>query len=139
MTFVDTGYFLALFNPRDPLHARAVAWSEHLKGRFVVTEHVLWECVNAFSKPDNRSTAQALAEYIQSERGGELIYASRELLVAGMSLHRQRLDKEWSLTDCISFHVMGQRRLTEALAHDLHFEQAGFDALLRRDPSDIRS
>src|SRR6266851_7667037 len=51
-----------------------------------------------------------------------------------LRLHAQRLDKEWSLTDCISFVVMERRGISRALAHDQHFEQAGFEALLRRDP-----
>jgi predicted nucleic acid-binding protein len=46
-------------------------------------------------------------------------------------LYRGRPDKEWSLTDCISFVVMGERSLTEALTSDHHFEQAGFTALLK--------
>ncbi len=43
----------------------------------------------------------------------------------------RRLDKDWSLTDCISFAVMQERSLTEALTSDHHFEQAGFTALLK--------
>jgi predicted nucleic acid-binding protein len=42
-----------------------------------------------------------------------------------------RHDKAWSLTDCTSFVVMRQHRLTEALTTDHHFEQAGFKMLLR--------
>jgi uncharacterized protein len=42
-----------------------------------------------------------------------------------------RSDKRWSLTDCISFVVMQERGLTEALTADRHFEQAGFSILLR--------
>jgi uncharacterized protein len=44
------------------------------------------------------------------------------------------MDKSWSLTDCISFAVMNDRGITRAMAYDHHFEQAGFEALLRRDP-----
>jgi uncharacterized protein len=44
---------------------------------------------------------------------------------------RQRPDKEWSLTDCISFAAMREENLTEALTGDRHFEQAGFRALLK--------
>ncbi len=44
------------------------------------------------------------------------------------------MDQEWSLTDCISFIVMQQRGISPALTYDHHFEQAGFEALLRRDP-----
>ena len=46
-------------------------------------------------------------------------------------MYRSRNDKAWSLTDCISFVVMEQEGLTEALTGDHHFEQAGFTALLK--------
>jgi predicted nucleic acid-binding protein len=49
-----------------------------------------------------------------------------------MSLYRQHADKAWSLTDCISFAVMREKRLTEAFTSDQHFQQAGFIPLLRR-------
>jgi predicted nucleic acid-binding protein len=51
-----------------------------------------------------------------------------------LELHERRPDKQWSLTDCISFEVMREHGITTALAYDEHFVQAGFDALLRRDP-----
>ncbi len=53
---------------------------------------------------------------------------------AAIAWHQARPDKEWSLTDCISFVVMQGRGLSRALAYDHHFEQAGFEPLLRRDP-----
>ncbi len=62
------------------------------------------------------------------------IPASPQLLDAGLALHAARPDKEWSLTDCVSFHLMRERGLTQTLAHDHHFAQAGFDPLLQRDP-----
>jgi predicted nucleic acid-binding protein len=60
--------------------------------------------------------------------------ATLALLDAGMTLHARAADKDWSLTDCISFHVMLQRNLTQAPAYDKHFVQAGFEALLRQEP-----
>lgn len=134
MIFLDTGYFVALFTPDDDLHDRAVRWSLRLDEPLVVTEYVLWECVNTFSKPNDRGSAQALIEHVQSDPTCELVHASPDLFAAGLRLHRDRPDKEWSLTDCISFHMMRERGLTRALAYDIHFEQAGFEALLRRDP-----
>ena len=59
MIFVDTGFFLALFNPRDELHGCAEAWAEAVSEPLLVTEYVLWECVNALSQPADRPTAQA--------------------------------------------------------------------------------
>jgi uncharacterized protein len=133
--FVDTGYFLALAMPGDSLHHRAVRWANAASGPCLLTEYVLWEIINALSTPRDRAKGHLILSQIQgAPRDYELVLASRELFLAGMSLHRGRPDKAWSLTDCISFHVMGQRDIHSALAFDQHFEQAGFEALLRKDP-----
>jgi uncharacterized protein len=137
MILLDTGYFVALFSPDDDLHERAVAWSLQLNEPMLVTEYVLWECVNAFSKPKDRASAHALIEHVQSDQACELVQASPELFAAGLRLHRDRPDKEWSLTDCVSFHLMRERGVTRALAYDIHFQQAGFEALLRCDPAGV--
>jgi hypothetical protein len=50
-------------------------------------------------------------------------------------LFESRPDKDWSLTDCLSFMVMAERQLPKALTSDRHFVQAGFEALLLADPS----
>jgi predicted nucleic acid-binding protein len=49
----------------------------------------------------------------------------------GIAIYCQRNDKNWGIVDCISFIVMEERRITEALTTDIHFQQAGFRALLR--------
>ncbi len=48
----------------------------------------------------------------------------------GWMLYSQRPDKDWGLTDCISFAVMTQEGITQAFTSDRHFEQAGFTKLL---------
>lgn len=60
--------------------------------------------------------------------------AQLSLFEAGLQLHEERGDKTWLLTDCISFVLMERHGIRQALAFDVHFEQAGFEALLRRDP-----
>lgn len=134
MIFLDTGYFVALLNPRDELHSRALAWSETINEPLLVTEYVLWETINTFSLPPDRPKAHALVHHLQSEAGYEIISATPQLFQKGIEMHQQRPDKERSLTDCISFLLMRERGITRALAHDQHFEQAGFEALLRRSP-----
>jgi predicted nucleic acid-binding protein len=52
-------------------------------------------------------------------------------MARGIQLYDSRPDKQWSLTDCISFVVMQDRGIVEALTGDHHFEQAGFTALLK--------
>jgi uncharacterized protein len=59
------------------------------------------------------------------------VAASSELLKRGLALYDGRPDKEWQLSDCISFVVMEDEGITDALTGDRHFEQAGFQALLK--------
>lgn len=134
MILVDTGFFLAFVQPRDALHARASGWAAYLSEPLVVTEYVLWEAVNALSAPADRPKAHVLLEHVRATAAYELVPASAELTAAGVKLHADRPDKAWSLTDCISFVVMAERGIRQALAYDHHFEQAGFEALLRSDP-----
>jgi predicted nucleic acid-binding protein len=134
MTLIDTGYLIALLNRRDQFHPRALAWSATIAERLVVTEYLIVETVNSFSKPINRPKVHAMVSRLRDEAKFEMVPASSELFEAGLRLHANRADKEWSMTDCISFIVMKRRGLTRALAYGLHFEQAGFEALLRRDP-----
>jgi len=131
---IDTGYFLALLRPRDALFARAQAWAQVARGPFLVTEYVLWETANALSLPADRPKFHALLSRLRSDPAIEMTTACPPLWEAGIRFHAERADKEWSLTDCISFQVMSERGITQALAADHHFEQAGFEALLRRDP-----
>ncbi len=48
----------------------------------------------------------------------------------GVALYADRADKHWSLTDCISFIVMEDRGIRDALTGDHRFQQGGFNALL---------
>jgi predicted nucleic acid-binding protein len=61
----------------------------------------------------------------------EIVPASRELLDRALDFYHQHADKKWTLTDCVSFVIMRERGVTDALTGDKHFEQAGFVALLK--------
>jgi hypothetical protein len=134
MIFVDTGFFIAVLSGRDQLHARAVAWSLSVEEPLLLSEYVIWETINYFSMPVDRGKVHAWFEQINSESAYHLIHASPPLLQAAVDLHRRRPDQEWSLTDCASFVIMREHGVSRALAWDHHFEQAGYQALLRRDP-----
>ena len=134
MILVDSGFLLALAQSTDALHRRAVAWAESLSEPLLITEYVLCETVNSLSKRADRPRAHRIVETILDDPNYTVVPASPDLFAAGLRLHRDRPDKEWSLTDCVSFHLMLERGVTRALAHDVHFQQAGFEALLRSDP-----
>lgn len=134
MIFVDSGYLIALLTPRDHLHMRAAAWTRTITESLLVSEYVIWECVNWFSAPVDRAKIHSAIDAIHEDARWNVIAATNELFFSGMAMHRQHADKEWSLTDCISFSVMREHGMLKALTHDHHFEQAGFAALLRSDP-----
>ncbi len=132
--FADTSYYVALLSKADEWHQRAVEWSEKLLGRQVVTEYVLVELGSALSNVKDRSLFVAFARRLLADRETLFVPASNTLLRRGLEHYGGRPDKGWSLVDCISFVVMKQRRLTDALTADRHFEQAGFRALLLYPP-----
>jgi uncharacterized protein len=129
--FADASYYVALLSPRDQHHQDAVRLSGQLRQPIVLTEFVLIEVSNALAPVESRGRAIALWAHLRKEPSVTIVPASTELITGGLDLYGQRPDKEWSLTDCISFVVMQKRELTDALTADHHFEQAGFTALLR--------
>ena len=128
--FADTFYFLALLNERDAAHTKAVH-VEATSVPVVTTAWVLTEVGDALCAPENRPVFLNLLDLLHESPDARVIPPSSELFERGIGFYRQRPDKEWSLTDCISFVVMADEGLTEALTGDHHFEQAGFRALLK--------
>lgn len=128
--FADTSFYAAFLSHRDLHHANAVTLAAANPATIVTTEFVIIELVNSFSRSSSRAT---VIEFIRSLRGdGDtmIVPATSELLQRGFELYSHRPDKEWSLTDCISFVVMEEYGITEALTSDGDFEQAGFTKLL---------
>lgn len=136
--FADTTFYVALQNRRDALHARAIEIAARLTTPIVTTEFVLLEVANFFKRPGDRSMFAAFDAALRSDAATTVVPASSELYAQGLRLFAACPDKEWSLVDCTSFQVMAERRLTDALAADEHFEQAGFRALLRYEPDGER-
>jgi uncharacterized protein len=128
--FADTFFYLALLNPDDESHADAVA-ARDLAHLTITTEFVMIELADHLSDHRNRHLFLALYDLLLRNRSVEIVSATDDLLAAGRDIYAARPDKDWSLTDCISFVVMTERGITEALTGDHHFEQAGFTALLK--------
>jgi len=87
------------------------------------------------SKQRHRNAATALLDALEADPNVEIISLSEQLYTRALQLHRERPDKEWGLTDCVSFVVMRDRAIAEALTTDEHFQQAGFRALMRESSS----
>lgn len=129
--FADTFYFLALISSRDESHREAVQLSESLTCSIFTTTRVLTELADAMCRQPRREHFGLFLEQLRGEPRTVIVRTTEELFEAGLKLYLERSDKDWSLTDCISFVVMQQERLTEALTGDHHFEQAGFVAMLK--------
>ncbi len=128
--FADTFYFLALVNGGDKHHAAAVRYDD-VQPALVTTAWVLTEVADALSAPENRAVFLKLLDVLNENPEVQIFPPDNRLFERGIELFRQRADKDWSLTDCISFIVMADEKISGALTGDRHFEQAGFHALLK--------
>jgi len=126
----DTYYYLALIGQADQGHIRAVEFAKSFRGRSITTEWVLTEVGDAAAYPQNRPIFLQLLQSLRDDPNTTIVEATHELFGRGVELFASRPDKEWSLTDCISFVVMEEHGIREALTGDRHFEQAGYVALL---------
>ena len=127
-------YWIALLDPQDTLHSKAINLSiTFTQVQIYTSEMVLTEILNHFSKRENflRYAAASFIESLQANPTITIIPQTDSIFQQALILYKQRLDQAWSHTDCSSFCIMQQQNILEALAYDKHFEQAGFIALLR--------
>jgi len=129
--FADTSFYVGLINPRDESHAAAVEFARRFRGVTLTTEYILVELGNWLSQSGDKRAFISLLGQLRSDDMTIILSAERSLFDRGFGLYSKRIDKDWSLTDCISFVVMRERASTEALTADHHFAQAGFVVLLR--------
>jgi predicted nucleic acid-binding protein len=125
---------IALAISRDEHHLQALNIRTQIQSQniqLITTLAVALEIGNALCGQKYRRTTASLLEALNNDKTIEVVSIRDELYRDGLQLYKDRIDKNWSLTDCISFLVMRERSLTDALTTDKHFEQAGFRALLR--------
>lgn len=134
--FADTAYYLALINPHDQCAPAATRFTAKFAGAFVTTAWVLTEVANSLARGPNRVLFCNLYQDLAGDHRVTIVPASQGLLDRGIDLFAKRPDKNWSLTDCISFIVMQEYGLTDAATADRHFQQAGFRILLDEERKD---
>ena len=134
--FIDTAYAIALSSPGDSHHQRAKELARQMQGdrtRLLTTSSVCVEIGDALAKLRFRQTATTLLRALHDDANVEIVHVTEDLYSRAYQLYGERPDKEWGMTDCISFVVMQDRGLTHALTTDSHFRQAGLEALLLVD------
>lgn len=127
--FLDTGYVLALELANDQYHQIAQQhWTQVTTTLpvLVTTSYVFDEVVTYFNRIGHHAKAVTVGDMLLHSSSVHLVQVEEALFYAGWSYFQSRQDKDYSLTDCISFVVMEHLGLTVAYAFDKHFEQAGF-------------
>jgi uncharacterized protein len=129
--FLDTAFIQALLNPRDDYHSHAKQLFPRIRAASEVwiTEAIFVEVGNALSAFNRNGAVQFIQQCYRTDNI-KVISIDTELLMQALALYHARSDKTWGLTDCISFVVMRQQNLTNAVTSDRHFVQAGFHALM---------
>lgn len=130
---MDTAFVLALLDKNDEHHGKAKDLFPRARAarELWTTEAILVEIGNGSSRiPNHRQKAFTFIRQYQAATNTQIVNVSTELLDRALDLYNSRQDKTWGLTDCISFVVMQDEHLTDALTVDGHFQQAGFRALM---------
>jgi uncharacterized protein len=130
IVFADAAYYIALVSARDQHANAALSFADSYLGRYCTTTAVLTEVANILSKLATRPAMNQLWDSLRGDEVVDLVFVDETLWSRAADLYRRRADKEWSLTDCISFLVMWDREINEAVTSDHHFTQAGFTILM---------
>lgn len=132
--FLDTVFIQAILNQNDQYHQRALNLLPRVKQAREVwlTEAILMEVGNALSSFNRQKVVSFIRQCYQTDNT-KVVNITPDLFQQGLSLYESRLDKRWGLVDCLSFVVMQQQSLRDAVTSDQHFIQAGFRALLIED------
>jgi len=132
--FVDTAALIALGNKQDIFHS--LAWQKQRelvqnKTHFIASDFVIAEFCNAFSRIKFRATAVQMVNSLYQSSAWTIISVNDNLMNKSFALFSQMQDKEWGLVDCSSIIIAREHKLDVVFTADKHFEQAGFEILLK--------
>lgn len=128
---IDTSGWLCVYHKDEPEHAEAVKFYDaarsHLTHSYVLAEFVPLAQTRRFPRQSNLNFSQRILD----DEEIELIWVDENLHRQAVKLLQDREDKTYSLCDAVSFVLMRERGITDALTTDKHFEQEGFVRLLK--------
>lgn len=134
--FVDTQYWIAVTRPNDSWAVSAKEAKSTLENPFLITtDEVLVEFLNAFASRGEhlRQTATKMVGAILDNPNVRVIPQSRDSFLRGIEFYKNRLDKAYSLTDCVSINTMKDKEIFKVLTNDHHFEQEGYEILMKKE------
>ena len=128
---IDTSGFFALYSREDINHAHAdeiyrKSW-RRLTTNYILAEYVALALVRGLPRQESLEFSEAILD----DETIEIVWIDENLHIQAVELLQQRSDKSYSLCDAVSFVLMRDRKISEALTTDKHFEQEGFIKLLK--------
>jgi hypothetical protein len=127
---IDTAYIIALINRRDKYHRQAQELARQLAGHsFLITDSILLEVGNALARYFKGEAVTIIEQFLNAPEV-EVVFITPAQFASAFSRYKKYMDKEWGLVDCISFELMEERGIQQALTPDQHFVQAGFTILI---------
>ncbi len=133
--FVDSSAYKAFYDEEDEYHVESRRFAEDIATKkvlvrgLITSDYILDETITLIRFAHSQTKAVEFAEAITSSKATRLLYVGQENFAKAMELFAQASDKPWSFTDCTSFILMRNLKLTTAFTFDPHFRQAGFQTL----------
>ena len=129
---LDTSGFFALMDARDPAHVKAKGWlgSHRSRARSVTTEWIVGETCTLLVARKHPHLVARFLDYLEQSTALLVVNPDEGLLSSAKQLIRRQAEQGYSFVDCLSFCVMKERSISQALTADEHFRKAGFSALL---------
>jgi uncharacterized protein len=130
---VDTSAIFAIYSADDFLHSRAIVLGETIRGRLFTTNFIVAETHALLLRRLGRRVALLFLDEVDNS-GMTIVrvrFADEQRAREIIALHD---DKDYSLTDAMSFAVMERLRIGEAFTFDRHFAQYGFVVLGNEAP-----
>lgn len=131
--FADTSFWVAILDETDQWFAAAMTANGEIgSAELVATESILIEVLNFFSNYP-RQVKKFVSEFVENilkDKETIVLLHNHEDFLKALELYKSRLDKGYSLTDCVSMNAMSGFGISDILTNDRHFEQEGFAKLL---------
>lgn len=130
--FLDTSFIVAMEDADDQNHAKAISYWKKFKKhpeRLITSTYVFDETVTFFKKKISYKKAVEVGNLLLSSPTLEMVHILHDDFENGWEMFQKYSDKGFSFTDCLSFVVMKQKGIQEALTFDDHFRQMSFTVI----------
>lgn len=127
--FLDTSVLVSVIYEDDDMHERSKVLFDYVRRegcRLVVSDYVFDESITSVLSRAGHQMAVLTGQLILDSNIIEIVWLDQEIKLRAWEYFKKHYDKGYSFTDCTSFVLMKEMKLTHYLAFDKHFEQAGY-------------